>query len=919
MSGLLDELSSFLPECPATAQEQLAFYGVVIFSTALWCAGQPWTLGAFILVFAIVVSALAILYGLLGAYKETIAVSLATRMLPAVLGLAWLGLAFLPEALSIEQLLAFVVLGFLLLLLIPPFGSTIGLSFAMPVMLALNQALWKTDLAAYGYIFVVLNVCFIVYLLSTLKAMNTGVDERSGNIQILRKENDRLRLAIESQGASLDYGGSEQTQALQDANRQLSEQIALRKTISDALVKSQTRLTQAIEASHLGLIDWDIAQGRFYQSSFHQFYGDKEQSSQQIIETLKRVIHPADYALVRDTLNACLAGEQLEYQIQYRVQDDSSWRWIEECCKVVDTTTQGHASRVLGTRRDIHSEVQRDEQVRLAKSVFDHTSEGVFVLDREGKFLSSNPAYTEITGQKPEQIDGRLINEISQTPQTDQVFAQIFDALEADGRWQGEILEKRWEGDYFPQWTQINAIHDELGGIKYYAGLVSDLSDRKAADEKLDYLLNYDDLTKLANRVQFQNQLHRALVRFQNEGLPFALVHIDIDRFKHFNDSFGHAASDALLEQVAQRLATNVQRVDILARVGGNEFACIVACSPTFSVKKFAQRLFKIITHKQYEVSGNEVVLSCRMGIAMVPEHTQDIESLIRCASLAVQKAKYQGGNQILVFNESLKYFSKERLEIEKELRHALQNDELEVFYQPKFDLNQERITSYEALVRWQHPVRGLISPDEFVAIAEENGLIEDLGSYVLESACRQTQAWQDAGLGRLNVSVNLAPRQLQDEQLKSVIERCLEKTKLSPSQLELELTESAIMEDMQGVANLLSSLREIGLKVSVDDFGTGYSSLSYLRSLPVDALKIDREFVENMEHSVEQQAIVKAILVLGDSLGLQVVAEGVENDEQMRLLKILGCDLVQGYFVSKPVNAQKMEGLLTAQLDEVL
>jgi EAL domain-containing protein (putative c-di-GMP-specific phosphodiesterase class I) len=193
------------------------------------------------------------------------------------------------------------------------------------------------------------------------------------------------------------------------------------------------------------------------------------------------------------------------------------------------------------------------------------------------------------------------------------------------------------------------------------------------------------------------------------------------------------------------------------------------------------------------------------------------------------------------------------------------------------------------------------------------------LGSYVLESACRQTQAWQDAGLGRLNVSVNLAPRQLQDEQLKSVIERCLEKTKLSPSQLELELTESAIMEDMQGVANLLSSLREIGLKVSVDDFGTGYSSLSYLRSLPVDALKIDREFVENMEHSVEQQAIVKAILVLGDSLGLQVVAEGVENDEQMRLLKILGCDLVQGYFVSKPVNAQKMEGLLTAQLDEVL
>jgi len=342
-----------------------------------------------------------------------------------------------------------------------------------------------------------------------------------------------------------------------------------------------------------------------------------------------------------------------------------------------------------------------------------------------------------------------------------------------------------------------------------------------------------------------------------------------------------------------------------------------VACSPTFSVDKFTDRLFKIVSHGGYEVDGNEVVLSCSIGIAMVPEHTQDIETLMRYGALAVQKAKYQGGNQVQTFDESLKSFSRQRLEMEQELRKALTNHELEVFYQPKLDLKAGRITSFEALVRWRHPVKGLISPDEFVNIAEENGLISDLGSYVLETACNQTQQWIEQGFGQLHVSVNLSPRQLKESDFKQLVSDILRTTNISPENLELELTESAIMEDTANAIGLLDDLRTLGIKVSVDDFGTGYSSLSYLKELPIDTLKIDRSFVENMENSTEQQAIVKAIIVLGDSLNLQIVAEGVENDAQLGMLKALGCNLIQGYHVSKPITAEGMAALLLAQKEQ--
>jgi len=862
------------------------------------------------------------------------------KFAPIVLGFFWLGLSlFTPDAATLAQshsasIFFFILLSVIYLFSTVPLGMYVVFAFSVPILFALNYLVIKANWADSLNIALLMDFNFMVLwygaaraskLMSQQKA-NLSIEEASQELNILHdtfQKEAAIRAKIEvdliDKENNLERVIADRTKELRDTNAKLGQQIALRKRISDALVKSQTRLTQAIDASHLGLIDWNILKGQFYQSAFHSLFGEKEQSTRDVIQTLKKVIHPADYIEVRDTLNACLEGDRSEYQIQYRVQNEDSWLWIEECGKVVDHDAKGRAERILGTRRNIHSEVLRDEQVRLAKSVFDQTSEGVFVLDQNACFLSVNSAYSAITGHNAEWLVGRSIFDISETPNRSDVFGQLLDEVKEQGQWQGELLEKRRHGDYYPQWTQINAIFDERGNTKYYAGLVSDLSDRKAADKKLDYLINYDDLTKLANRIQFKDQLHRALLRYKDEQIPFALVVLDIDRFKQFNDSFGHDASDHLLCAIADRLSKNVQKVDILARVGGNEFACIVASNPKFDVMNFAERLFKCVTHNHYEIDNQEVALSCSIGVSQVPEDAQDIETLMQNASLAVQKAKYQGGDQIQLFDTSLESFSRQRLEMELALRKAFSNDELEVYYQPKLDVSQNKIRSVEALIRWNHPSKGQISPHEFVNVAEECGLISELGAYVLQTACTQTQAWEAQGLGQLSVSVNLSPRQLRDADLEALIIKTLETTRIPAENLELELTESTIMEDSKSAIKLLSALRSLGIKVSIDDFGTGYSSLSYLKELPVDILKIDRSFVEGIESSKAQKAIVKAIIVLGDSLNLQVVAEGVETEAQLSLLSNYGCDFIQGYLVSKPLTAANMESILESQIPKML
>ena len=817
--------------------------------------------------------------------------------------------------------------------------------FAIPplVGLLLHTLIW---LDSYGYPYLFTNIMFAGFV--SYSAFHHYKNRKSALIKSLENAsliqyldnarcvaealNEQLSNEIFSHEATenelksahktLEYRVKKRTTDLTEANEKLSQQVTLRKNISDALVKSQTRLSQAIEVSQLGLWDWDLVRGTVYQSTFHDAFKQRELTSVDFIANLKRVIHPHDYQLAKTALTQYLKGESDSYLIQYRISTQKEgWLWIEDCGKTVKVDSDGSPLRMLGTRRSINSEKKRDEQVRLAKSVFDHTSEGVFVLDADFRFISVNPSFQSITGYDKEELEGRVFLDLSNTPKKLQVFKQAKESLDAKDHWQAEFFERRKDGNYFPAWVQINTIRNEGGTVNYYAGLISDISARKEADEKLKYLLNYDDLTGLANRSLFRDRLHNAVVKTRQDDARFFLIMIDIDRFKQINDSLGHEVGDALLKEAAKRIATSIDKADTIARLASDEFAVIIECDHEANIEDKASTQANQLLNSlsaPYFIHENELLISCSMGISLLPEYAQELKTLLQQATMATQQAKYLGGNNIQFYRSELKNLSQDRMEIEKELRKAIKNDELEVFYQPKMNVHNQQIEAAEALVRWRHSSKGLISPSEFVHIAEDSGLITDIGHYVLLKACQQAKQWADNDIANIKVCVNISAHQLRHANLVQTISNVLKNTNLNARQLELEITESSIMENLNAATELLKKLCAMGISIALDDFGTGYSSLSYLKLFPVDSLKIDRSFIRDIETTQEDAAIAKAIIVLGHSLKLKVTAEGIENKSQYALLEKLNCDEIQGYYIAKPLPVDDMTNMLIAQNVEI-
>ncbi len=706
----------------------------------------------------------------------------------------------------------------------------------------------------------------------------------------------------------------DRTEALTETNRALSQQMKLRKNISDALVKSQSRLSQAIEATGLALWDWDIPSDSLYQSYFHPAFGPRETSATDFIKRMRDLIHPDDLEKASRQLSNCAKGLIERCRMQYRVKvSENTWMWVEDCGKVVNVNNKGRVTRILGTRRDITLDQKREEQLRLAKSVFDHTSEGIFALDNELRFLTVNNAFQHITGYQADEIIGKGLEEFSNTPNKAKVFSLIREELVLKGSWQGELYEKRKSGDYYSQWLHLKAITNNDGKISHYTGLFSDLTERKETNEKLHYLLNYDDLTGLANRVLFKDRLHKRLREMREHGDKVALLMIDVDRFRQINESLGHDVGDELLKQIALRISENSQDADTVARLGSDEFAIIITARNRVQVAKFCEILLEDLK-APYQIGPQEYFISTSIGITQAPDNGREIQSLLLQANTAVRQAKYLGGNNYEFYSRMLQNLSSQRLSMESDLRKAVQRNELEAYYQPKLSLRTGQITSVEALVRWNHPELGMISPNDFIPVAEESGLIMAIGEQVLHQACSQAKEWNRQGLGGIRVAVNVSAYQLRQANLPIVVRDVLRSTDLSPEQLDLELTESALMENASHTQSMLSRLRNMGICITIDDFGTGYSSLSYLKRFPINALKIDQMFISDVHKNVDDAAITKAIILLANSLNLEVIAEGVELQEHLDFLREHNCDTVQGFLIAKPLNAIKMTELLQRQ-----
>jgi diguanylate cyclase (GGDEF)-like protein/PAS domain S-box-containing protein len=546
------------------------------------------------------------------------------------------------------------------------------------------------------------------------------------------------------------------------------------------------------------------------------------------------------------------------------------------------------------------------EELRLYAKAFHSSGEAMMISDRHNRIVNVNATFVSQTGYSLDEVRGKNPHVLSSGKTSNAVYEDMWRCLHDSGYWNGEIWDKKKTGEVYPKWASISAIRDADQNVMFYIASYSDISERKANEARIDYLAHHDPLTGLINRYNLENRLDQALLSAHRDDLCVAVMFIDMDRFKTINDTLGHHVGDLLLIEVARRLRDGVRDSDIVARLGGDEFIVVLTrITDEMEAVPLADKILRSLG-QPYVFDGKELHSSPSIGIAVYPNDGEDGPALMKNADTAMYHAKELGRNNVQYFKSAMNTAASERLGLENDLHQALRNNELHLHYQPQVRSRDGRIFGVEALARWRHPVHGDIPPLKFIPIAEESGLIEALGGWVLEAACRQLSAWRAEGIEDLRMAVNLSAQQLRSPDLVQAVDALLKRHGLKGSDLELEITESVAMENPQRAIDQLQALRDLGIQLAIDDFGTGYSSLAYLKRLPIHVLKLDRTFVRDIETDPSDAEISAATLALAHNLGLKVIAEGVETEAQRDYLIQHQCDFMQGFLFSKPLPAEE-------------
>ena len=556
---------------------------------------------------------------------------------------------------------------------------------------------------------------------------------------------------------------------------------------------------------------------------------------------------------------------------------------------------------------DITEQLEYQKRWELSQQVFNHSLEGIVVTDNEHKIVSVNPAFSEITGYSLSEVIGRSPVFLGNGLLEDDFVKTMMDTLAETGIWRGEVLNRRKDGSVFPELLSVSVVKNEQGEVTNYLGVFSDITNLKQSEEKLEHLAHYDSLTGLPNRVQFQLHLQHAVSRSERSNQRCALLYLDLDRFKVVNDSLGHVAGDELLKMVTERLLSRLRASDILARMGGDEFVLLVEeFQQREELEILAGKLIAEMNQPFYLAGEQEVNVGGSVGIACFPDDASSSEDLLVRADAAMYKAKQSGGASLAFFTQDILVEASSRLTIAAELKRAIVDNELELYLQPQLNSASGEVVGAEALLRWNHPVKGFLTPAAFIDVAEQTRAIRLVTGWLVKESFGILKRWEQTGRD-LFLSFNISALDLADNELLLKMTEELQRQQIKPSNIELEIVESAIIENFQSASAILSKLRELGFHVAIDDFGTGYSSLAYLDKLPVDKLKIDREFTSKLELG-EGAGIVKSIVDLASNFDLRVLAEGVETLEQEQLLKQLGCQRVQGFYYSKPIPLAEFE-----------
>ncbi|WP_144200609.1 EAL domain-containing protein [Shewanella sp. KCT] len=678
-----------------------------------------------------------------------------------------------------------------------------------------------------------------------------------------------------------------------------------RREVQRQIAKSEERLKLSLWGSGDEMWDWDIETGQIYRSNIWgslEFPRDGQRSGEEGEESN---IHPMDQERVNTALNKHFYGETDHFEAAYRVKGkDDQWVWILDRAKIVERDEEDKALRMTGTIKNISNFKQAEEQLRLFERAIENISEGMFILDNKFKFVEVNEACCDLCEKSRNDFIGELFK-FDLYPES--YSEQIRHILQQQGSWSNEVESAKGDGSSFLMELTVDAIYDEQGVLSHYVGVFSDISRRKQQEEELRKLTNNDLLTSLPNR----SSLMVTLGNLVKKDTHHTLMVLDLDNFKKINDSLGHQVGDELLIKVARRIESTVPYHTSIYRLGGDEFAILVDNNPDIGSSAVIANHVVDAFSSPFELTKDRVVVGVSIGIVLYPEDDQNEQALLRKADIAMYHAKSAGGNRYQFYSESLNRNAIRQLEVENLIREGLRDDLFEVYYQPKIDLRTSKMAGMEALVRLNHPEHGLIPPGDFIPLAEENGLIVEIGEVVLRKACFAAQNWRRQNLFNGRVAVNLSSQQFALPDLQQRIESILRLTQLPAANLELEITEGTVIKQPEKAIKVMMQLSKMGVSLALDDFGTGYSSLSYLKRFPIDTLKIDKAFVDDIDKSDRDLKMVDSIITIAHNMGLSVVGEGVEEASQLSILKALKCEEIQGFIYSKAVNETSFTELL--------
>ncbi len=673
-----------------------------------------------------------------------------------------------------------------------------------------------------------------------------------------------------------------------------------------ALRQRDRRLQVAIWGSGDEFWDYDLREQRLHRIGADSLLGMPSEQAMSAEEWRRDAVHPHDLPGVEARFEALASGATDHYESQHRIRNaEGDWVWVLSRGKVVERDADGSATRIAGTARDVTAIRQAQRERLIAQQVIRSMSEAVTVTDLSFRFVSINPAFTRMLGYGEGTILGQDASILNAEQHDEQFYDTIRAAAVEHGRWSGELWQRCENGEELLCALDVSEVRDALGQRTHFVGVITDITERKRVEQELRYLANYDGLTGLPNRALLGERLAHALIRARRTGQRVAVLFLDLDRFKYINDSLGHNAGDRLLKAVGARLRATVPESATVARLGGDEFTVVLEGLDDVSEAEIcAQRVLDAFSRALVVDGRTEFVISPSIGISISPEHGLVPTDLLKFADAAMYQAKERGRNTYLVYSDAMEARNKLRGELSGRLQKALDNNELRLVYQPRMSLDDGRITGVEALLRWRSDALGEVGPAVFIPLAEETGLIVAIGDWVLREAVAQLQTWSDQGVNVPNMAVNISMLQLFRGDLITRLMTALQGAQVKGHRLELELTESILMANPDHAIEALTQIKALGVRIAVDDFGTGYSSLAYLKRLPIDAVKIDRAFVGDIVTDADDRVITDTIIIMAHTLGLTVVAEGVETQEQMDYLREKGCDEAQGFLVSHPLEA---------------